>query len=162
MRAIYEYTTDAGYRTIHEYLRNYPDADPGDIAALESRIAHATQGLANLPAQPSLGGVYFRGVGMTPEFLSQFEVGKVWSDPSFMSSSSNHAVANRFAAQAAHEGKVPSILTVEGNTPASITPFSRYQIESEFLFQRGSRFEVVGKFEDALSVWHIHLREMTP
>ncbi|MEZ3162012.1 hypothetical protein AB1K54_15965 [Microbacterium sp. BWT-B31] len=32
--------------------------------------------------------------------------------------------------------------------------------EAEFLFQRGTSFEVVSKFQDSAGVWRIHLREV--
>jgi len=41
-----------------------------------------------------------------------------------------------------------------------VMPISRYQYESEILFQRGTEFEVVSKFQDADGVWRIHLREL--
>ncbi|HYI50708.1 MAG TPA: ADP-ribosyltransferase [Microbacterium sp.] len=159
VRGIYDYTTDPGYEAMNPYLRN-SGATPADVTALEGRITDTTEGLANLPAEPSLGQPYSRGVRMFPEFLDQFQVGRRWSDPSFMSSSSSPGVAENFAAEALSEGKTPGIITIDGQTPSSITPLSRYQLEAEFLFQRGTQFDVVSKFQDSRGVWRIHLREV--
>lgn len=159
VRGIYDYTTDPGYDSMNPYLRGSGPL-PDDVAGLETRIRNATDGLANLPAEPSLGQVYTRGVRIFPEFLDQFQVGERWSDPSFMSSSDDISVARTFAETALREGKTPGIITIDGQTPASITALSRYRTESEFLFQRGTPFEVVSKFLDSDGVWRIHLREV--
>lgn len=158
-KAIYWYTTDEGYDAINPYLRAYGDA-PADVDILESRISDLTQGLANLPAEATPGHYFSRGVTMTPQFLDQFHTGQQWSDPSFMSTTTDPLVARDFAFQALSEGKTPGVFTIDGVTPSSVSPLSRYATEAELLYQRSTTFDVLSKFEDANGVWRIHLREV--
>jgi len=161
---IYDYTTNAGYEMIG-YLRG--DASTPVDAAVEARIDAASQGLANLPAEPSYGSsavrpesFYHRGVALDGAFLAQFQVGARWSDPSFMSATNDAGVADVFVRSEMAEGKEPGIITIDALTPADVAPLSRYTTESEFLFQRGTEFEVVSRMQDGDGVWRIHLREL--
>ncbi len=56
--------------------------------------------------------------------------------------------------------ETPGVITIDGLTGSDVMPVSRCQYESEILFQRGTDFEVVSKFQDADGVWRIHLREL--
>ena len=159
VRAIYWYTTNEGYDAINPYLRNYGDA-PQNVDLLESRIADLTQGLANLPAEATPGHFFSRGVTMTQNLLDQFETGKTWSDPSFMSTTTNPQVARDFALQALSKSETPGIITIDGITPSSVSPLSRYATEAELLYQRSTTFDVLSKFQDGNGVWHVHLREV--
>ncbi len=160
VRGIYDYTTDPGYEAMNPYLRDLLSNPPADVAGLETRITNTTEGLANLPAAPSLGAPYTRGVGITPDFLDQFTVGERWSDPAFMSASNDASVADRFATNAVDRGETAGVITIDAQTPVEVSPFSRYQHESEFLFQRGTEFEVVSKVLDEDQIWRVHLREV--
>lgn len=158
-KAIYWYTTDEGYDAINPYLRNYGDA-PQDVDLLESRVADLTQGLANLPAEATPGHFFSRGVTMTQNLLDQFETGQRWSDPSFMSTTTDPGVAHRFAVQALGRDETPGIITIDGITPSSVSPLSRYADEAELLYQRSTTFDVLSKFQDGAGIWRVHLREV--
>ncbi|WP_396644227.1 ADP-ribosyltransferase [Microbacterium sp.] len=158
-KAIYWYTTNEGYDSINPYLRNYGDA-PQNVDLLESRIADLTQGLANLPAEATPGHYFSRGVTMTQNLLDQFETGRTWSDPSFMSTTTDPGVARDFALQALSKGETPGIITIDGITPSSVSPLSRYANEAELLYQRSTTFDVLSKFQDGNGIWHVHLREV--
>ncbi|WP_435872888.1 hypothetical protein [Microbacterium enclense] len=77
-----------------------------------------------------------------------------------MSTTTNPFIAQEFADLALGQGKTPGIITIDGVTPSSVSPLSRYAGEAEFLYQRSTKFEVLSKFQDAVGVWHIHMREV--
>jgi len=79
---------------------------------------------------------------------------------SFVSSSKSPKIANGFTELAIEEGETPGVITMDGLAGGDVMPISRYQYEFEILFQRGTEFEVVSKFQDADGVWRIHLREL--
>jgi hypothetical protein len=162
VKAVYDYTTNEGYRPMNEYLRS-GTIDQGQtptaaqITSLEARIAATSEALAKLPAQPGIG---YRGVGMTDEFLKQFEVGKPWTDPGFSSSSLSLKVAEDFADMESVGNKAPGIIEVQGLTGSRITEISRFPNEAELLFQRSTPYEVLAKFQDADGTWRITVREI--
>ena len=161
VRALYDYTTNAGYRPMNEYLRfgTIDGVAPAaaEVASIEARITATTEALAKLPAQP---GVTFRGIGVSNDFLAQFVKGESWSDAGFSSSSRSTHVAERFAFDEAVDGKMPAVLEVQGLTGSGITSISRYQREAEVLLQRGIDYEVLAKFLDDDGIWRITLKEI--
>ncbi|MEO5534191.1 MAG: ADP-ribosyltransferase [Pseudolysinimonas sp.] len=163
-KAIYDYTTDAGYQPMNEYLR-YGTIDGGhiptanEVASIESRISATTEALSKLPSAP---GYVTRGVGITQDFLDQFVEGKPWHDNGFASSTLSPQVTHEFVERAVAEGKQPGIMEIYGQTGTVVRPISAFQAEAEILFQRGTEFDVISKFADADGVWHIVLREVAP
>lgn len=83
------------------------------------------------------------GGALNENFLGTFRVGERWHGDSFMSSSKSTKVADDFAEGAIEKGETPGVITIDGLTGSDVMPISRYQHESEFLFQRGTEFEVV-------------------
>jgi hypothetical protein len=143
----YDYTTGS-YVEMNNYLRDL--SNPGDIPGLEQRIEATTTALSKLPPVP---GTTYRGVEMFPGLLDQFEVGKTWSDPAFLSSSLSPTTANGFG---------PGVrFTLEGRSGVDVSAISAYRHEAEVLFQRGTKFDVMSKVRDTEGNWHISLIEAT-
>lgn len=157
IKGIYDYTTEPGVHAMNPYLRDPSHPSPFDVGSVETRIENATSGLSKLPAEP---GRTYRGVTLDQNFLDTFQIGRKWHDDTFMSSSKTPRVAEDFSQQALEPGEAPGVITIDGLTGSDVMPISRYQHESEILFQRGTEFDVVSKFQDVEGIWRIHLREI--
>nr|WP_246318663.1 ADP-ribosyltransferase [Leifsonia psychrotolerans] len=143
----YHYTTNA-YDEMNKFLRDIPTGS--SRATLEAHITATTNALAKLPPVP---GTSFRGMELRTGLLEQFEVGKPWSDPAFMSSSTSPLTAKNFT------GEI--MVTIEAQSGVDVSRISAYRPEAEVLFQRGTTFEVVSKYQDTNGVWQIALREVS-
>ncbi len=161
---IYNYTTES-FEAINPYLRNVDQLSASQESILqahsiadmtdeqrmlwESKINQADEGgLAALPPyrlDPSdLTSTTWRGMRGTDELLSRMNVGDVFHDPGYYSSTLDRSVAEMFA-RGAEPGTTPTLVTVIGNDGIHVAPLSRFAYENEVLFPRNSCFEVLSR-----------------
>lgn len=155
VKGVYFYTTEKGHAAAVRLLREGDER--GIDIDTKMRIRNAQGGLAKLPPWQ---GKSFRGVGLPAELPGNFVVGERWSDPSFVSTSSESAVAVDFAEAARARGFAPAVISIEGRTGSDVSPFSRYQGEWEITFGEGTEFEVLSAHWDPQELWLIRLREV--
>jgi uncharacterized protein YukE len=150
---VWDYTTDNGYQTMNTALR-----DPGALAAHElpkaqERIAAVNRGLSELPPHP---GTTYRGTDIPASMLDDYQVGRVVSDPAFLSTSESEAVAQGFRSR--NGGN--AFFEVHGATGRNVAPLSQYGSgEAEVLFRSGTRFEVLDKIDMGAYIKYV-LREV--
>lgn len=177
---VYNYTTDS-FEAINPYLRN---ADPlsanqetilrahsiMDMTAeqrmfWEARIQQADEGLAALPPYRldpgDLTSTTWRGMRGTDELLGRMNVGDVFHDPGYYSSTLDQSIAEMFA-RGAEPGATPTLLTVIGNDGVHVAPLSRFAHESEVLFPRNSSFEVLSRVMGDDGILKITVRQVPP
>ncbi len=178
VEGVYDYTTE-NYDGMNPYLRNMDplethqqdilDVDAiGNMtdeqkAAWEARITHTDDGLSGLPpyrADPDDAiSETWRGLRAPDSLLDQFVEGQLFSDPAYLSTSTDSHVAEVFA-RGAGENQTPTLLKVEGYDGVDVRQLSRYMGESEILFPRGAEFEVVSKIMGDDGILRIVLRQM--
>ena len=156
VKGIYFYTTEEGHAAVVSRLRNKGDITSDDDL-VAAQIEYALSGLAKLPSSP---GVSSRGVGMSPDLVAQFVVGEEWSDAAFFSSSTDPAIADRFARMASARGQTPGLLSIDGVSGSDVSPFSAFPEESEVLFPGQTKFLVIGAHLDINGEWRIQLKEV--
>lgn len=178
VEGVYDYTTE-NYDGMNPYLRNVDPLNPlqQDIldanaidqmtdaqrAHWEERISHADEGLSGLP--PYRGdpddpfSTTWRGMRATDSLLDQFVEGRLFSDPAYLSTSTDSHVAEQFA-RGAGENQTPTLLKIEGYDGVDVKQLSRYMQESEILFPRGTEFEVVSRTLGDDGVLRIILRQV--
>ncbi|MFN8229141.1 MAG: ADP-ribosyltransferase [Mycobacterium sp.] len=177
---IYNYTTDS-FEAINPYLRNIDPLNANQEAILqahsivemtdeqrlfwEARISQADEGLAALPPyrlDPSdLMSTTWRGMRGTDELLSRLNVGDVFHDPGYYSTTLDQSIADDFA-RGAEPGTTPTLMTVIGHDGVHVAPLSRFAHESEVLFPRNSSFEVLSRVMGDDGILKITVRQVPP
>jgi hypothetical protein len=177
---VYDYTTE-NYQGMNPYLRDIDPLSPEQQSVLgansidemtdaqrsswEERISNTDDGLAALPpyrADPADAmSTTWRGMHASDDLLAQMEVGDVFEDAAYLSTSLDSRVAGDFALTA-DPGKTPTLLSIEGYDGVDVSQISRYTNEAEILFPRGSRFEVVSRDVGVDGLIHIVLRQIQP
>lgn len=177
---VYDYTTNS-YDAMNAYLRNIDPLteaqkmlmDTHSIAGmsdeqralLEARISQADDGLASLPPYRAdvsdTMSTTWRGLEASDDLLAQLNVGDVFHDPAYLSTSLDPGVADYFVFGTG-EGTTPTVLTVHGYNGVDVRALSRFADESEILFPRGSDFEVVSRQMGADGIMRIVLRQVAP
>jgi ADP-ribosyltransferase exoenzyme len=178
VEGIYTYSTE-NYQAMNPYLRDMDALSPTSQSLLgassvdtmtagqrlewETLINHTDEGIASLPPYrvdlADAVSTTWRGIRASDDLLSQLEVGQVFRDPGYFSSSTDSFVADLFA-RGAGDGETSAVLEIEGTDGVDISPLSRYQDEAEILFPRDSRFEVVSRALDENDVLQIFLRQV--
>lgn len=178
VEGVYDYTTE-NYHGMNPYLRDIEelnntqkdilnvdsinDLTDSQRAAWEERIKQTDEGLSQLPpyrADPADAfSTTWRGMHASDALLDQFVEGGTFSDPAYLSTSTNESVAKQFALDAEpHE--TPTLLKIEGFDGVDVQQLSQYMREAEILFPRGTTFEVVSKIMGDDGVMRIILRQM--
>ena len=80
-----------------------------------------------------------RGMRGTDELLSRLNVGDVFHDPGYYSTTLDQSIVDDFA-RGAEPGTTPTLMTVMGHDGVHVAPLSRFAHESEVLFPRNSGF----------------------
>ncbi|WP_162938593.1 ADP-ribosyltransferase [Mycobacterium kyogaense] len=178
--AIYHYSTE-NFEAINPYLRNMEpltdsqvmvldaksiaDMTDSQRALLEARITHIDEGLSSLPpyrADPmDATSTTWRGLHASDDLLAKLQLGSVFHDPGYLSTSLDARVAELFAMRAG-EGTTPTVVTVHGHNGVDIAALSQYMDESEILFPRSSEFEVMSMEMGPGGIMRIALRQVGP
>jgi ADP-ribosyltransferase exoenzyme len=178
VEAIYDYTTQ-NYEAVNTYLRDInplSDAQQSGLGAksiaemtaaqrstLEEQIARTDEGLASLPPyrfdQAETISTTWRGLRAPDMMVQQLEVGKIFSDTGYLSTSTDSFVAEAFA-RGAGSGESPVVLTVEGRNGVDVAQLSQFVDEAEILFPRGSNFEVISAQPDQDGIIRIVIRQV--
>lgn len=150
VKAIWDYSTDRGYRDMNTALRGAGPVDPG----VTQRIEDLRAGLDSLPATSR---TTYRGTNLPQSVLDDIANGGRLTDPAFTSSSTDPRVADGFI----NWGKDnPVRIEVDGYSGVDIRPFSSMQGEVEVLFRDGVEFDVVGRWVDPDGALHLQVREV--
>ena len=177
---VYNYTTDS-FEAINPYLRNIDPLSANQETILrahsivemtdeqrifwEARIQQADEGLAALPPYRldpgDLTSTTWRGMRGTDELLGRMNVGDVFRDPGYYSSTLDQSIAEMFA-RGAEPGTTPTLVTVIGNDGVHVAPLSRFAHESEVLFPRNSSFEVLTRVMGNDGILKITVRQVPP
>ncbi|WP_099252021.1 ADP-ribosyltransferase [Mycobacterium sp. shizuoka-1] len=124
------------------------DLTPEQRALWEQRISRTDEGLAALPpyrADPTdLASTTWRGMRVSDSLLAQLDEGAIFSDPGYLSTTTDSFVAESFA-RGALPGETPILIEVVGADGVNVSQLSQYMDESEILFPRGSRFEILSR-----------------
>jgi hypothetical protein len=149
-RAVWDYTTNDGYKTMNPYYRDPENYTPEEAAAIEARADRVSAALAKLPPRP---GMTYRGVDLPEDMLSNYEEGTVITEKAFTSTSTDPAIASG-------NFKGNAVTIISGNSGRDISEFSQYSYEKEILYDKGTQFYVTGKsFDTETGKWTIRMRE---
>lgn len=149
--AIYEYTTNSGYKIMNPYLRNPDSYPPEAAAAIQARSELVSAALAKLPPQP---GVTIRGADLPEDVLKNYEEGTVVTERAFTSTSVDPWVV----AKKSFQGNV--IMAITGKSGRDISRFSMYPTEQEVLYDKGNQFIITGRsWDPTYNKWIIVLEE---
>lgn len=149
-----EYYTGSGFTEINSALRR------GEIGSVQTTVAGVDKALAKLP---KVEGTVFRTVDFNhpadlAKFLSSRSVGTTITEPTYLSASQGSWYGGEFG------GNTRINITIVSKTGRALSAISQNPSESEVLFARGSRFEIIsvekgaGKFGETL----IRMREISP
>jgi hypothetical protein len=175
---VYDYTTE-NYDGMNPYLREVDPLSPQQQEILdaesighmsesqhqdwEGRITHTDEGLAALPPYRADSAdalsTTWRGLRAPGSLIDQFVEGEIFSDPAYLSTSTDAAVAEEFALGAG-ANQTPTLLTVHGLDGVDVMQLSRYMRESEILFPRGANFDVLSKIMGDDGILRIVLKQM--
>ncbi|MEX3644264.1 ADP-ribosyltransferase [Mycolicibacterium porcinum] len=178
VEGLYDYTTE-NYDGMNPYLRDTDPLTPAQQQVLdaesidrmtdaqrvawEEKITSTDEGLSGLPpyrADPDDPfSTTWRGMRASDSLLDQFVEGSIFSDPAYLSSSTDAHVAEIFARGAA-EDQTPTLLKIEGYDGVEVRQVSRYVHESEILFPRGAEFEVISKQLGEDGIWRVVLKQV--
>lgn len=148
--AVWDYTTNDGYKTMNPYYRNPESYTPEEAAAIQARSDRVSAALAKLPPRP---GTTYRGVDLPGDALSNYEEGTVVTERAFTSTSTDPAIASG-------NFKGNAIIIISGKSGRDISEFSQYSYEKEILYDKGTKFYVTGKsFDSETGKWTIRMRE---
>jgi hypothetical protein len=179
VEGVYNYTTQ-NYQGMNPYLRNVDelsvqqsgilgapsisDMTDAQRASWEAQIRQTDEGLAALPpyrADPTdMTSTTWRGIQASDSLLDQLKVGNTFSDPGYLSTSTNPQLAEAFAR--ADPDATPTLVTVVGRDGVDVKDLSRYMDESEILFPRSTQFEVVFREMGPDGLLRITLRQVDP
>jgi ADP-ribosyltransferase exoenzyme len=160
VEGVYDYTTH-NYHGINPYLRDVDELSlqqrgileapsinemtDEQRAAWEAKIEKTDEGLAALPPYrtdpDALTSTTWRGIQASDALLDQFKLGDTFTDPGYLSTTTNPQVAEAFAR--ANPDATATLVTVVGRDGVDVIQLSRYMDESEVLFPRSAQFEVV-------------------
>ncbi|MDO4716546.1 MAG: ADP-ribosyltransferase domain-containing protein [Propionibacteriaceae bacterium] len=129
-----DYSTNAGYDVINGALRG-TDAPTPEAAW---RISNVNQVFSDLPSTP---GTTMRGTNVPDDVFKALEKGERFSDPAFMSTSTQRHVAEGFISPYKPN---PVFLEVQGTSGVDIARLSAKASESEVLFKGSTLFDVIG------------------
>jgi ADP-ribosyltransferase exoenzyme len=133
LSALADYT-GSGYQDLNNALRS----DALD-ASQQARIDALNRALEKFPAYE---GPVVRGTNLPPEVLDGYEPGEVITEPAFMSTTTNPAVAQ----SPTFGGNVEfRILSTTGRDISSVSMFPG---EEEILFPPGAKFYILNKTVD--------------
>jgi ADP-ribosyltransferase exoenzyme len=140
------------------------DMTDAQRASWEAQIRQTDEGLAALPpyrADPTdMTSTTWRGIQASDSLLDQLKVGNTFSDPGYLSTSTNPQLAEAFAR--ADPDATPTLVTVVGRDGVDVKDLSRYMDESEILFPRSTQFEVVFREMGPDGLLRITLRQVDP
>jgi hypothetical protein len=179
VEGVYDYTTEK-YQGMNPYLRNVDELSlqqsgileapsisemtEAQRASWEAQIQKTDDGLAALPpyrAEPDdLTSTTWRGIQASDSLLDQLKVGDTFSDPGYLSTTTNPQVAEAFAR--ANPDATPTLVTVLGRDGVDVKDLSRYMDESEILFPRSAQFEIAFREMGADGLLRITLRQIEP
>ena len=132
VRAVWDYSTDAGHRDMNQMLRT----GPWDAGVAE-RVESLRRALDTFPLHE---GQTFRGTNLPDSVVRQVADEGILTDPGFTSSSVSPKIAEQFMNV---HGANPTRITLDGSTGVDIRPLSSAEEEVEVLFRDGTRFEVI-------------------
>jgi ADP-ribosyltransferase exoenzyme len=136
LSAVADYT-GLGHEDLNSALRN------GTMdASQQARVEALNQALGKLPPH---SGLVFRGTGLPPEVLAQYQPGAVVTEDAFVSTSVDPAVAR----SPAFAGNVEFRIVSE--TGRYISSLSSISHEQEVLFPSGLQFYVISRRTDPLT-----------
>jgi ADP-ribosyltransferase exoenzyme len=178
VEGVYDYTTE-NYDGMNPYLRDVDPLSPqqqeildaqsinqmteSQREAWEARITHTDEGLSALPpyrADPTDAfSTTWRGLRAMDSLIDQFVEGGIFSDPAYLSTSTDSGVAEEFA-RGAGANQTPTLLRVDGYDGVDVMQLSRYMQESEILFPRGTNFEVLSKILGDDGLLRIIMKQM--
>ncbi|GAA2271557.1 hypothetical protein GCM10009853_026670 [Glycomyces scopariae] len=147
---------------LNRYLRtlNKKDYSEADRKRFNDLAGDVSKRLDELPKRP---GTTYRGAP-GGEWLDKVKKDGIYSDPAFMSSSTDRQTAERFKAIATGafggERKDGVMITVDGRNGRDIMGQSSAAHQREVLFDQGSLFKVKDKYKDGDTTF-LHLEELT-
>ena len=108
---------------------------------------------------PKFEGIVFRGVAISKEILSTYQKGKVFQDPTFVSTSINPVIAQDFSkTDDPTRVSVIFIIQVKEGIPVSMLHEFHWD-EKEILLKNGQKFEVIQKVDSVKSVY-VYLKQL--
>ena len=140
------------YAQLNSYLRGL-EVDPWVAktmtpAEMEALAKSLSGGLKNLP---EFTGTTFRGTKLTEAQIDALGPGGTFSDPAFLSSSTDAAQAAKFRDNV--------MFKIEGTSGHDVDALSTMRGEKEILFDKGTKFDVVSKTWNPNGYWDITLKE---
>jgi hypothetical protein len=141
VRDIYAYTGTSTCQSMNYTLRgavNDPDVEP-----LAIKMAQRTSDA--LKTLPDYKGNVYRGTKVPLDLAQNLQVGSTYSDPAFLSTSTDMGVARKFMKKGSDGHSVKMIFQIEGEHQGKdIDPISAFKGgEKEVLFDANSQFKVV-------------------
>ena len=131
----FDYSTNAGYDVINSAMRGASAPAP----EASWRISNVDQVFSDLPSVP---GTTMRGTNVPDQVFESLLKGERFSDPAFMSTSTQRHVAEGFISPSKPN---PVFLEVQGTSGVDIARLSAKASESEVLFRGSTLFDVVGE-----------------
>ena len=142
LRGAYDYVTDPPdgsdplWQTTNRKLRNGLK-----LSSKEAKfVANLNISLAFLP---KFEGIVFRGASLTKELISKYQKGNQIIDPTFVSTSINPEIAEKFSkSEDPHRIAVIFVIQVKEGTPVSVLHEFHWE-EKEILLKNDQKFEVI-------------------
>lgn len=135
--AAYDYST-SNYRNINGWLRD-------SSRPVSPQVPKTVDDLNSLLDKlPSHEGTVYRGTQIPTETLEQAVKSGVYSDPAFLSSSTDGGVARSFMQSGYPDaGSTKVLFEIDGHSGSSIQRMSQIQHEAEVLFKSGTKFDIL-------------------
>jgi hypothetical protein len=160
VRDIYAYTGTSTCQSMNGTLRGI--YENSEIENLAIKMAQRTSDA--LKTLPNYEGTVYRGTSIPVDLVKNLQVGSIYSDPGFLSTSADKGVATGFGS--AYGGNVSVLLQIEGKHQGkNVDPVSAYKgVEKEVLFDANSHFKVtkISKDPDGKKRPVIHLEQINP
>lgn len=135
--AAYDYST-SNYRNINGWLR---DSSHPVSPQIPKTVDNLNSLLDKLPSHE---GTVYRGTQVPTETLEQALRSGVYSDPAFLSSSTDGGVARSFMQSGYPDpGSTKVLFEIDGHSGSSIQRMSQIQHEAEVLFKSGTKFDIL-------------------
>lgn len=130
LRSAVRQYTGSGYRALNTYLRKKHGSKD-----LERTIKNIDKAIAvRIPK----GMVLFRGVKLPAEAASQIEVGAVFRDPGYLSTTKRRRFAEQWGGYQSHI----FVIKAEGASGLDVATISQYANESEIILARNTKLRV--------------------
>lgn len=139
------------YAQLNRYLRGLDLSDLGGLMSPEELEALAKDLSGGLDRLPTFSGTTFRGTNLSEAQLDALMPGGSFSDPAFLSSSTDAAQAAKFRDNV--------MFKIEGSSGHDVDALSTMKGEKEILFDKGTKFDVVSKTWNPDGYWDVTLKE---